>query len=216
MLHLFALIDYGIVVTMGICGLIPVRLSIFCLDLVTSLSLFKLPMEKWYRSLCPVPIAWLRCNIVGWIVGSIQFGLSVLRMFPSGVVIRLDYSSWLSMQVRIYFAVTALVVSVAFCSNVLPTSIVLFVICSILLLLFCSIILLAIILLFSLFLSKGILRYYWQSSWGSSSIPFFSYMVLYYYNLNSNVCNDIEMCSTLLWIRCTPFWFLVTTINIIS
>ena len=36
----------------------------------------------------------------------------------------------------------------------------------------------------------------------------------YNITIHSNVCNVIEMHSLLLWILCTSFWFLVTTINI--
>ena len=44
MLQLFDLLYSGIVFTIGPCGLIPVRLSIFCPDLGKSVPLFKILM----------------------------------------------------------------------------------------------------------------------------------------------------------------------------
>ena len=82
--------------------------------------------------------------MVGWLVGSIQLAVSVLRLFPSGVIICLGSDIRLSMQARKYFYFPALIVLLAFCSIILLTSTVLLAICSILLLAICSILLLAI------------------------------------------------------------------------
>ena len=38
-------------------------------------------MGKWFRSLCPATVTCLRWTMVGWIVGSFQFSVSVLIVF---------------------------------------------------------------------------------------------------------------------------------------
>ena len=77
----FSLLDSRIVVTMGTCGFIPVRLSIFQPDIGTSILLFKLLIGKWFWSLCTVLVACLKWMMVVWIVGSIQFYVSALSVF---------------------------------------------------------------------------------------------------------------------------------------
>ena len=81
--------------------------------------------------------------MVGRLVGFVQFEVSVLRLFPSVVVICLYSSSRLLIQVRKSFAVPDLDFLLVFCSIVLLTSTVLLAICSILLLDICSIVSLA-------------------------------------------------------------------------
>ena len=156
-----------------------------------------------------------RCGIlvVGWIVGSARFTISVLSvfailthppisvvgnniwygcslpvikflviLFPSGVVISLYYSSIFPMQVRKYIDVPTLIVFLVFiqlfCSRQL--------FClrfSILLLAFFFIVSLAstVLLAFMLLFSSISLKVTWRRSWQSSSLPFFSYVGLYYH-----------------------------------
>ena len=86
MLQLLSMLDPGIVVTMGLCGFISARLSIFHLYMGTLIPLLKIPMGKWLWSLFPGPVARLRRTMVGLIVGSIQFDFLELRLLPNGVV----------------------------------------------------------------------------------------------------------------------------------
>ena len=125
--------------------------------------------------MCPIPFACLMWTMVGCILGSVWFAVSVLSLFailidppisvfhnniwscysvsviqflvilsPSGVLICINSDSRLSIQARKYFSVPALIVLLAFCSNILFVSTILVVICSIVLLavrshqLFCS------------------------------------------------------------------------------
>ena len=172
MSQLFDLLDYGIVFKMGPCGFIPVQLSIFCPDLGLSIPLLKRSMGKWFRSFCPGLVAWLRWKVVGWLVGSIQLAVSVLRLFPSGVIICLGYDIRLSMQARKYFSFPALIVLLTFCS------ILLLAIFAIDLLTFGSIVSLAIILLFSSFFRKGshdISEYFPLSHFFSSAGVYYHY-----------------------------------------
>ena len=81
--------------------------------------------------------------MVGRLVGFFQVAVSVLRIFPSGVVICLYSASRLSIQARKYFPVPALDFLLAFCPIVLLMSTVLIAICSILLLTICSMVSLA-------------------------------------------------------------------------
>ena len=81
MLRLFTLLDSSIVVMMVPCGFIPVQLLTFCPDLGTPITLFKLLMEKKFRSLCYSPTDCLRWALVGWLVGSVRFAVSDLK-FP--------------------------------------------------------------------------------------------------------------------------------------
>ena len=78
---MFALLESSIMVTMGIYGFIPVRLSIPPLDLGTSVPLYKLPRGEWFWPLCPGMVAWLKWSMFGWIVVSIRFYVSVLNGF---------------------------------------------------------------------------------------------------------------------------------------
>ena len=75
------MLDSRMVVTMGTCGFIPVWLSIICPGLGTSIPLFKLPMEKWFRSLFLGLFTCLRCTVVIWIVGSVRFSVLFLSVF---------------------------------------------------------------------------------------------------------------------------------------
>ena len=150
MSKLFALLDSGIVVKMGPCGFIPVRLSIFRPYLGTSIPIFKILMGKWFRSFFTGSITCLRCTIVGWLLGSIRFNVLVLILFPSGVVVRIYSSSILLIQVRKYFSVTTLIVLISFCSIVFLASTVLLVVCLILLFTICSILFLAVCSIISL------------------------------------------------------------------
>ena len=101
---------------MGPCGFIPVRLIIFRLYLGASIPLFKLLMGKWFRSLCTGLVDCLSYTMVYLIVVSVWLTVSVLKLFPSGVVIHLDYASILSTQLSKYFSVPALIVLLNFCS----------------------------------------------------------------------------------------------------
>ena len=114
MSQLFSLLDSGIVVTMGPCGFIPVRLSILLLDLVTTIPLFKILMGKWFWSFCLGTVTCLRWIMVGWLVGFLQVTVSVLRTFPSGEVICLYSDIRLSIQVRKPFPVPSLDFLLAF------------------------------------------------------------------------------------------------------
>ena len=80
--------------------------------------------------------------MIGLIVGSILFEVSVLILFPSGVVGRLYSSSRLSIQVKKPFALPALIFLLAFYSTILFTTTFFIVICLILLIVFGSIVLL--------------------------------------------------------------------------
>ena len=205
-------------------------------------------MRKWFWSMRPVTAACLRWAMVGWIVISVWFAVSVLSVFtiltdppisvvrnniwagcfvpvirllvirfPSGVIICLDYDSRLLIQVRKYFAVPTLIFLLVFCSIVSLVPTVLLTICSILLLASSSNVLLAsgsiVSLAIILLVSSFFLKLIWRSYWCSSSIPFFL-LWGYTITINGNFHNIIEMCSTLSQIRCTSFWFLVTTGNI--
>ena len=55
--------------------------------MVTSIPLSKFLKWKLFWSLFPSPVDWLKCNMVGWIVGSVQFALSYLN----GFTIPIDY-----------------------------------------------------------------------------------------------------------------------------
>ena len=81
MLQFFSLLDSGMVVTMSPCGFIPVWLSIFRPDMVTSIPPFKLLIYKWLQSLCPGTFFCLKFIMVGWIVGSARFAVSYLSLF---------------------------------------------------------------------------------------------------------------------------------------
>ena len=221
MLQLFTLLNSGIVVMMGPCGFISVQLSIFHPDLETLISLFNISMGKWFWSLCPGPVPFLRWKMVGLIVGSVWFAVSVLRLFPSGVVNNLDseYSARrLSVQVRKYVSVPALIVLLLFVSIVFLTSTVLLAICSILLLAICSI--------YSLVFWYNRFARVWYNCFASqlySYMPlifiekdlmifltiFFSHILFilwgYTITIDGNIRKIIEMCSTMFRIRCTTF-----------
>ena len=197
--QLFYLLDSEIVFTMGTFGFISVPLSIFLPDLGTSISLFKLPMGGWFWSLCTGTVTSLRWNMVGWIVRSVWFAVSVLSVstiLTNTLISVFGNNIWAGCSMpAIQFLVIFLPSGVVICLNtaiilsiqvrkyfvvpslivflafsmVLLASTVLLVICSIVLLAFGSIVLLAIILLFSSFFLKGI----WKSSWQYYSLPFF-------------------------------------------
>ena len=67
MLHMFNFLDSGVVVTVGPCGFIPVRLSIFYPNLGKSVPLYKLPRGNiqvpitvyWSGHLVEVEYGWL-------------------------------------------------------------------------------------------------------------------------------------------------------------
>ena len=144
MLQLFDPWESEVVVTMGPCGFIQVRLLIFWRYMGTSISLFKFLTRKWFWSLCPGLDACLMWIMVGWIVGSVRLSVSVLILFPIRLVTCLDYVSRLSMQVRKYFSVPDFIFFSHFV-QFFPA--------------FCSIVSLSIILLFYPFSSKGISQY---------------------------------------------------------
>ena len=140
MSHLLALLEYGVVVMMGPCCFIPMWLSIFFPDMGTSIPLFKIPIGKWFRSLCPSLVACLRWTMVAWQVGSVQFTVSVLRLLPNVVVTCLDSDIILSIQARKFFSVPSWIFLLAFYSMFLLTSTILLMICSILLFVISSIV----------------------------------------------------------------------------
>ena len=66
---------------MGPCGFILVQLSIFCPDMGTPITLFKIHMGKWFLSLCSGLVTWLKCTVVGWILEYVKFTVSDLNGF---------------------------------------------------------------------------------------------------------------------------------------
>ena len=227
MSQFFAVLDAGIVVTMGPCGFIPAWLWIFRPYLGTPIPIFKLPIGKWFRSLCPCTVTWLRWVMVGWLVGSVWLAVSLLRLSPIGVVIRLDSASKLSMQARKYFALPALIILLTFFSIVFLASTVLLAICFILFLAICSILLFAIfrffclcldqlfwlhlVQLFCLQLQSYFSHFHWKGYYDlPRDIP------LSTITIDSNARNVIQMCSILFRIRCLTFGFFMKTINMFS
>ena len=150
MLQFFLLLDFGIVVKMGPYGFISVWLSIFRPDLGTSTPLFKILMEKCFRSFCPSPVTFLRWTLVGWLVGFVWFSVSVLRLFLCAVVICVYSARIFSIQARKYFSFPTLFFLLTFFSIVSLTSNILLMISSILLLAICSFFCLHLVQLFHL------------------------------------------------------------------
>ena len=81
MLQLLVMLDSRIVVTMGPCEFIPVRLSIFRPDLGTSVPLYKLSRGKYSQSLCPGSVSRFDQTVIFWIAGSVWFTVWVLNGF---------------------------------------------------------------------------------------------------------------------------------------
>ena len=154
--------------------------------------------------------------MVGWLVGFVRFDVSILRLFPSGVVIHTDSAGRLLIQVRKYFSGPALIILLAICSIVLLTS--------------------TIFLQFFNFIDSNLFNCFarvWYNCFARNYnliwLIFFERDITIFLNIlispilfllwgytitiDGNVHNVIEMCSTMLRICCTTLGFFMTTIN---
>ena len=164
--------------------------------------------------------------------------MSALRLFPSGVVSRLNSASRFSMQVRKYFAFSALIFLLAFFNcfahvncfsgdlfncfahvncfahgplNFIVSNLFNFIVCD--LFNFITRNLFNCLahnytLIYLIFVERDIMIFM-----NILIAPILFLMWGYNITIDGNVCNVIEMCSTMFCIRCTTFGLFMRTIN---
>ena len=193
-------------------------------------------MGKWFRWLCPSPVDCLSYMMVGWIVGSVQFDVSVLSVFAiltNAPISVFGNNIWYDCYVPV----------IRFLVIILPSGVVI-------LLDFDSILSIQVSKYFSvpkLFFARVLFKIFARNLFNFIAFVWFNCFACYYtiiclilakmnlviflkiflspiffllwsytITIDSNGCTVIEVFSTLFWIHCTYLLFFVPMIDVRS